>query len=98
MRPAPNSGPNSYSVVWCSSSSYPVNSVGFRRKQQQAGLGAGFDQCLRQGAHDVGQATRLDQRKDLRGHMQHLHAEPSFTVVSLSSISRVTSVMPCSVR
>jgi hypothetical protein len=30
--------------------------------------------------------------------MQHLHAEPSFTVVSLSSISRVTSVMPCSVR
>jgi hypothetical protein len=74
--------------------------IGDRRQagQQQARLGAGFDQRLRQRAHHVGQAAGLDQRKDLRGDMQHLHAGASFIVSSLASISRVTSVMPCSVR
>ena len=68
--------------------------VGDRRQagQQQAHVGALPDQCLRQRAQHIGQATGLDEGEDLRSDVQNLHDW------SLSSISRVTSVMPFSDR
>jgi hypothetical protein len=72
---------------------------GRQARKQQARIGTGFDQRLGQRAHHVGQAACLDQGKDFCSDMQHLHA---MTVChgfsSFSSISRVTSVMPFSVR
>ena len=64
--------------------------------QQQAHVGALRGQRHRQRGHDIGQAAGLDQREDLGRHMQDLHA--GVPVQSRRSISRVTSVMPDSVR
>ena len=69
--------------------------AGDRRQagQQQARVGAPTDQRLRQCTQHVGQTTGLDQGKHLGPDMQDPHAW-----FSLSSISRVTSVMPFSDR
>ena len=84
--------------------------------QQQPHVGALPGQRRRQGGHDIGQATGLDQRKDLGRHVQHAHrrrrgghgrcggrggAAPGGRrahCASACSMSRVTSVMPVSVR
>src|SRR5206468_5252988 len=54
--------------------------------------GADGDQCLRQCTQHIGQATGLDEWKDLGPDMQDLH------VLNFSSMPRVTRVMPFSER
>ena len=52
-------------------------------------------QRARQGAHDVGEAARLDQRKDFRGDGENLQLRHG---ASLSNIGWVIRQMPSSVR
>jgi len=62
-------------------------------RQQQPDIGAGADQRLGQRPDDIGETAGLDERKDLGGDMEDLHAPHS-----RASISGVTSVMPEAVR
>ena len=64
--------------------------------QQQAHVGALRGQRHRQRGHHVGQPAGLHQRKDLGRDVQDLHA--AGVLQSRRSMSRVTSVMPDSVR
>jgi hypothetical protein len=66
--------------------------------QQHAHVGALLGQRHRQRRHHVGQAAGLDEREDFGGDVQDLHRRPPDAYVSLRSMSRVTSVMPDSVR
>ena len=68
--------------------------VGDRRQagQQQPHVGAGPISACGKCPEHIGQAAGLDEREDLRGDVQNSHDW------SLSSISRVTSVIPFSER
>ncbi len=62
--------------------------------QQQAHVGADVDQGARQRPDDVGQPAGLDQGVDFGGNVQDFHEAR----VRRASMSRVTSVMPFSLR
>ena len=69
--------------------------IGNRRhaRQQQAHVGAGVAKLLRQRTQHVGKPAGLDQREDLGADVEDFHAPET-----ARSISRVTSVIPPSVR
>ena len=65
---------------------------GRETRQQHPRLGAGQRQRGRQRAGHIGQATGLEQRKDLSADLQYPHAQSFF------SMSRVTSTTPLGLR